>query len=298
LYGSYLIVDGDTVFGQRIDKIGFDETRFVNSHRDMSAMGSKYHKAYRNIANLLKFYITDNLGVTHISPNQTNNITLVAYDPKGNKTHLNFVLRISNGAMGEEYEPSKTNYLFPEDSLIQNGANWVVQTPSNTVYEPTKIVHSSNAHFCDASVEMHKAVAIKLKLENPTLPIEKYYVSVGSRALKTTYENGWLIAESKYAGAYSIKTDTQAPTIKGTSYNSSYIVKGSIVKLTITETQTELESYDLYIDGKWHLLEYEHKQDMLFFERPASLIGAHAVKIIAKDSCGNEVIYDRTLDFQ
>lgn len=298
LYGSFLIVDGDTIFGQRIDKIGFDETRFVNSHRDMSAMGSKYHKAYRNIANLLDFYITDNLGIITTSPNQLKSITIIAYDPKGNKTQLNFVVRITDGAIGKDYEPSKSNYLYPEDSLVQHGTHWVVETPVQTVYEPTKITQSSTAHFCDASIHMHKATTVRMKLEKPLLPFEKYYISAGTKALKTRYENGWLIAESKHAGTYSIKTDTQPPTIRGISYNSSYILKGSTVKLTVKETQTELESYDLYIDGKWHLMEYEHKQDLLFYERPKDLMGEHAVKIIATDSCGNEVIYERTLNFQ
>jgi len=298
LYGTFLVVDGDTIFGQRIDRVGFDESRFVNTHRDMSAMGSKYHKIYRNIANLLKIYTIDNLGIIKLNPSQSKNISIIAFDPKGNKTQLNFVLKITTGNINKDYEPSKSTHLYPEDSLIQKGTNWVVETPTGSIYEPTKIVQSTNAHFCDATVHMHKVTKIRMKLENPNLPTEKHYIAAGNNALKTRYEDGWLVAESKHAGTYSIKKDTIAPSIKGISFTSTNIVKGNIVKFSITESQSGLESFKLYIDDKWHLMEYENKLDLLFFEKPSNLLGDHAIKIIARDSCGNEVIYERTLNFQ
>lgn len=301
LYGTDLIVDGDTIFGQQTDRISFEHTRYVNSHRDMNSPG-KYHKSYRTLHNPLAIYKRDGLGVIVLKPGETKSIALNVYDPKGNESQLNFAINVQQGSLNADFAPSPSNYLYPQDSLQKKYDNWSIQAEAFSIYEPVKQSHSSTAHFCDASIDLQKPVVIRMKLENPTLPVKNYYIAVFDgrkyRALTTVYEDGWLCAESKYAGTYSVKTDVQAPSVRGVSYNSSYIVTGNTIKLTIKEDETSLADYDLFIDGKWHLMEYESKGDFLIYERPEGLMGEHAIKIIASDVCGNEVIYERTLNFK
>ncbi len=301
LYGTNLIVDGDTIFGQQIDRISFDDTRYVNSHRDMNSPG-KFHKSYRTITNPLTIYKTSNLGIINIQPGDSKTIELDVYDPKGNKSQLKFAINALAGTLNKDYNPSTKDFLLPQDSLSYHSTNWSVRAEPNTIYEPAKQTNSSIAHFCDASIDLQKAVTIRLKLDNPALPIKNYYIAANTggryKSLQTTYKAGWLEAESKFAGTYSIKTDSQAPVIRGVSFNNSYLVTGAVVKLTIKESETSIADYDLFIDGKWHLLEYESKGDFLIFTRPQDLIGEHEIKIIASDTCGNEVVYERTLNFQ
>lgn len=301
LYGTYLIIDKDTLFGQRTDEISFDATRFINSHRDMSALNNKYHKSFRNKWNPLEIYINDNLGIIKIKPGESKDIELIAYDPKGNESRIKFVLMVENGQMSTDYLPNQEQFLYPDKPLIQQGANWIVETPAHAIYEPTPIVNSSNAHFCEASVLMQEATVVKLKLENPTLDPSKYYIAVVSgrrRALETKYENGWLIAESKYAGTFSIQTDINPPTIRSKTTSKSRITSASTIEFYITESETSIVDYDLYVDGEWHLLEYETKGDILVFNRPKELIGEHHLTITAIDSCGNETKFEQTLLFQ
>jgi len=64
LYGSYLIVNNDTVFGQKTDRVPFESTRYVNSHKDYEAyqtLSKKYHKCFRTRENDLPIYINDTL---------------------------------------------------------------------------------------------------------------------------------------------------------------------------------------------------------------------------------------------
>lgn len=301
LYGTNLIVDGDTLFGQQTDRISFEDTRYVNSHRDMNSPG-KYHKSYRTISNPLTIYKTKGLGVIFLQPGDSKIVDLDVYDPKANKSQLKFAINVSEGSVNTDFAPNTQNYLYPQDSLTNQSANWSVTAESFSIYEPAKQSNSSTPHFCDASIDLQKAVVVKMKLDNPTLPIKNYYIAAYNggkyRALGTTYKDGWLLAESKYAGTYSIKTDTQAPVIRGVSYNSSYIITGNTISLTIKEGETSIADYDLFIDGKWHLMEYESKGDFLIYQRPEGLTGAHEIKIIASDTCGNEVVYKRTLIFK
>ena len=300
IYGTYFIVDGDTIFGQRMNQISFEETRYINTHRVFNSNG-KYHKSYKTVANPLGIYINDQLGIVSVHPGDVKSVQLIAYDVNGNQSHLQFILKVENGEQSNDYAPDRTRYLYPNDSLTQNGKNWSVKAGLNSVYEPTPIIESSLPHFCEASVLVQNATEVRIKLENPTLPIEKYFIAVatkgGQKALSTTYEEGYLVAESKYAGKFSIQTDVTPPSIRGVSYNNAYTVKGDVITLKITETQTDLKEYKLFIDGAWHLLEYESKGDFLIFKRPAEIVGEHSIKITAKDACGNKVVYERVLKF-
>lgn len=299
LYGTKLFVDSIHLFGQQLNRVSFEESRFVNTHRDLNS-GGKYHKAYRTTTNPLGIYTTDNLGVIKIKPGGRHEVVLHAFDPKNNNSELNFAIKIADGNISSDYMPDKKTHLYPADTFVMNNRNWSIKAPSLSVYEPTRLpLGSSVAHFCDATVEVQNSVEIRLKLENPALPISSYYIAVGNRNLPTQFEEGWLIAKSKYAGNYLIKTDVTPPSLRPLSYTSTKIVKSSTLKFILSDIQTGIAEYNLFLDGKWTIMEYESKGDVLFFTRPTDLtIGVHHMMITAKDGCGNELIYETNLDFQ
>ena len=72
LYGSILIVDGDTIFGQETKRVPFESTRYVNSHKDFEEYAlarKKYHKSFRTRENDLPIYISDeDLGIINSNP--------------------------------------------------------------------------------------------------------------------------------------------------------------------------------------------------------------------------------------
>lgn len=298
LYGTKLLVDSVHLFGQQLDRVSFEESRFVNTHRDLNSSG-KYHKSYRTKTNPLGIYTTDNLGIIPIKPGGRHEIKLYAFDPKNNNSELNFAIKVAEGSVSPDYAPDKKTYLYPVDSFVTKNKNWSLEAPALSVYEPTRLPGFSGPHFCDASVEVQNALEIRLKLENPTSPINSYYIAVGNRNLPTQFEDGWLVAKSKYAGSYLIKTDVTPPSLTPLSYTSTKIVKSSMLKFILSDGQTGISEYNLYLDGKWTIMEYESKGDVLFFSRPTDLtIGVHHLKITARDGCGNELIYESDLDFQ
>jgi len=83
LFGSYLIVDGDTIFGQKIERVPFESTRYVNSHKDYEAYQSsrnKYHKSFRTAENDLPIYINGSLGLIKASPGSTHEVEYIAFE--------------------------------------------------------------------------------------------------------------------------------------------------------------------------------------------------------------------------
>jgi hypothetical protein len=53
------LVNGDTIFMSKIDRIAFDETRFINSHKDFledQASNTKFQKLFKIQHNPLEIY--------------------------------------------------------------------------------------------------------------------------------------------------------------------------------------------------------------------------------------------------
>lgn len=298
VYGTYLIVDGDTIFGHKMDAISFDHSRYINSHRDLSAMSNQFHKSFRNSSNPLEIYIKNGLGVIHLEPGVPKKVQFVAYDLMGNTSQLNFVLVANLGEISEDFNPSTEKYWYPENEYIRKTKTWELVADSFSIYEPYALSNSSTAHVCDVHTAMQKRVTIRMKLENPTLPIEKYFISVSTKAggrkpLPTIYKDGWLEAKSNNAGTFTIQSDEIPPVIK--PITASTIIKTNVVKFSVKDALSGLADCDLYINGAWHLLEYEYKGNYVFFEMPAIENGRHTFKIVAKDACGNSSVWEQEM---
>ena len=103
------------------------------------------------------------------------------------------------------------------------------------------------------------------------------------------FENGYVKANPKTFGNYSIAIDTIAPTIipiniaEGRNMNSS-----SKMSFKIRDNLSGIKSFNGYIDGKWVLMEFDTKTASLwhtFDERTAS--GKHSFELLVTDMKDN-----------
>lgn len=296
VYGTYLIVDEDTIFGQKINEISFDHTRYVNSHSDFSVRGRNYHKAFKNTSNPINFYINDQLGIFRIYPGESKNIKYIAYDTKGNESILQFTLNVLNGKLRNDFNPSDEDYWYPEKKIIIQKDNWQLQADSFSIYEPQAILDIENPHICQTGVLLQKKVLLKVKLNDATYNPEKYYLNMinsdkRNQALKTYYEDGWLHAKTNRAGSVEISSDVQKPTLKYLSKSNDRVV------FYVNDSESGLNKYDLYIDGKWHVLEFDAKRNHLIFKILNNLSGLHDVSVVVTDNCNNKSEWSSQINF-
>jgi hypothetical protein len=303
LYGSYLIVNRDTLFGQKIDEVSFENSRYINSHTDYQEYNlhkKKYHKSFRTKDNPLTIYTGDNLGIIPMQPKDTAKITYVAFDANSNKSQISFKINALSGEPYKESTSSRTDMLFPDSAFHFECENYQLEVPEGCVYEPIPkyLENGKNLSLGRSTSPIQKPIQIKLKLVSPALPPEKYYVAANNGYVGTRYENGWLIANSKFLGTFTLKTDTLPPTIAPLNFlKTDSIIKKNLMTWKVTESKTSLVDYDLYIDGKWFLLAFESKGSYVYFKRPADLQGTHTLLLKAKDACGNESTWEKEVRF-
>ena len=306
LYGSYLIVNGDTLFGQRIDRIPFESTRYVNSHKDFNAyqtLKRKYHKCFRTRENDLPIYINDSNGVMHVKPGEKFNVTYVAYDAKGNKSSIKFKMNILPGSISQEKKlwPEST-YLYPDSTHYYESENRQLEFGYATVYEPCPIEnHQLESSIAKGSIPVNRAYRIKIKHDEQE--DGKHYISIVTnkgkeKSLSVGYEDGWAIAESRYFGSYTLKRDVIKPTLISLSLpKNSSPTSTTILKWRIEDSQSGIDDYDLYIDGKWTLLEYDYKTGLITYKRPKNFKGEKLLHLKVKDACGNKKTWQKKVTF-
>lgn len=305
IYGSFLIVNKDTLFGHKIDSISFESTRYINSHIDYeesSINKKKYQKSFRTKENQLSFYNQKSLGIIPISPSDSVEIRYIAFDTKNNKSEVKFNLKVLAGPLYTPLPLKKEDYLFPEKSFCHKSDLGIITIPEGCIYEPipkkSQIVNTLSIGAASTPIQL--PIQIKLPLKSTDLPTEKYYIVGNSAYLPTKFADGCLSTESKSLGSFCIKIDTIAPVIAPLNFlKTDTICKKKILQWKITDSKTNIADYDLFIDGKWYLLEFESKGSYAFFRVPLDLKDKHLLKIVAKDVCGNVAIWEKEmyLDF-
>jgi murein DD-endopeptidase MepM/ murein hydrolase activator NlpD len=310
LYSSSIRVGKDTLFQQRINQISFENSRYVNNHKDFkeySLAKRKFHKSFRTKHNPLEIYPTRNLGVLHISPRDSFPIAFKALDTKNNTAELKFTLKVSEGPMNTSQTifPS-WKYFHPDSSYHIKSEQVEFYIAHHTFYEPTlkNLSTKGTISLGDASQPIQFPISVKLPIKKGLTNLSTYYIAVTTaggkvRPLKTSFEGNWISAKSSHLGTFQIKRDTIAPSLIPLNFTGN---EAEITKTRLTwkvkENQTELIDYDLFIDGKWQVLEYESKGDYVFFDRPKGMLGKHKLELIVVDSCGNKQVWTKELFFK
>ncbi|MDX2360082.1 MAG: M23 family metallopeptidase [Crocinitomicaceae bacterium] len=307
LYGSYLIVDGDTLFGQKTDRIPFESTRYVNCHKDYEEYAQnkrKFHKSFRTRENDLPIYTEEGLGILFAKPGDHFDITFVAFDVKGNESKISFAIEVSTGGINldDALVPDLT-YLQPSQPMRVNSDEIEVEFGIGTVYEPMKIDYETIDHLIGSREEpVHNAYRITLKNPDPT--VTDYYIEMitakgRTRTLAVEYDGDFIHCESKYFGTYKLKRDESLPTAVPSGFSSSTtIYSKNIMQWRISDTGSGLADYDLYIDGEWKLLEYEYKNRLVTYTRNPDFVGEKEVVLLVKDNCGNVYEWKSTITFK
>jgi hypothetical protein len=309
LYGSTLKSSKDTVFCQQIDQVSFDHSRYVNSHKDYheySQSKRKFHKSFRSEHNPLSIYPIENLGVIPIKPGDSLSMHYSVFDIKKNRSSLDFTLKVQKGEINRTsaiFSPQK--YFLPDSAYSFQNEQVEFRSQKHTFYEPVmkNLSMSGTFSFGDPKQPIQEPVTVKLRLPAKSKERSKSYISVTTaggkvQSLKSSIGGEWIQAESMYLGTYRIKLDTVAPIISPMNFKGTDIPASKTrISWSVSENQTDLIDYDLYIDGKWVVLEYESKGDYLFYSKPKTLKGTHELVLKAKDSCGNIREWSKKITF-
>ncbi|MBL1281153.1 MAG: M23 family metallopeptidase [Fluviicola sp.] len=307
LYGSILIIDGDTIFGQQTDRVPFESSRYVNSHKDYQEyahLRRKYHKTFKTRENPLPIYTKQGLGIfKKAKPGGKYKVRYIAYDAKGNRSVLQFDLLILNGKINsKDAIATDSTYLIPSKTKRLTKGTTEVDFGRSTSYEPLKLDASKiNYKIGNAETPVQNAYKIKMSLDD--VQDGKHYLDITTakgkhRSINVLYDENLLIFEPKYFGTYKLKRDTIAPRVTPHNFkNATSSLNGKSLQWLIRDIETGIADYDLFINGKWVLLEYDGKKKKITYTRDASFVGKKELLLKVVDDCGNVKVWKKVMVF-
>lgn len=317
VYSVRMTVDDEEVYAYAMETFAFDEVRYLNAHIDYEEQITKksyFNRMYRLPGNNIPIYTQNGTdGVIELTAGRAKKVVITAADKHGNRAELQFWVK-----RGEVNPPvSKTfNYILPwnEENRVEAGG-MSFHFPAGTLYENLYLSYNSAD---DASSEFYSAVH---QIENYTLPVHKYFDlaiqptrsipdELRSKAFVAycykdriisfggTWEDGMLKTKVRDMGDFAIMLDTTPPKITPVRFKSDMRgYKFMSFKATDnlrTDRITKGMRFRAEIDGKWALLHYDAKNNLLRHDFRTDLpAGEHRLRLTVTDDRGNTAVFER-----
>ena len=97
--------------------------------------------------------------------------------------------------------------------------------------------------------------------------------------------------KTKSLGTYFIKNDSLNPSIELKNFkNNDWISNKNSIKIKILDKETGIKNYNVKINGKWILFEYEYKRNELFYNFDSYFINKkkNLIEVSVEDMAGNK----------
>lgn len=301
-----LTADSQVIFHSNLDRFAFDETRYLNSFTDFEEWKehrSFYIKSFVDPGNRLRFIESLNRGILTIDEPRTYHLTYKLADAFGNTTQLS--IRIEGKEQPIPEIDTENAELFHWWSDNRFGAKGIRLTiPKGNLYDDLYFRYSVKedsaalgaTHILhNKSVAFHKSAKLSLRLQTDTLDNKQQYGIVrlqnGRRSWTGgVYRNGWVDADIKEMGSYTLGQDLVPPTI--TPLNPATWVSQQAITLRLSDNLSGVQTYRGEIDGQYVLFEMNSKSVITYhFDKERLARGKHTLKLIVTDACGNQSTY-------
>ena len=313
---SQILTDGsDTVCWQEMDELSFGSIHYVNGHVDYKA----YKKEDRTIEHSFQ---TDNdeLGIyrelehrgkINCVKGQLHHMGYTVSDFNGNTSTIEFTLK-SSTKVGTIYHDS-----IPGSIMIHWKKDFDYQLKGLSVHIPARVIFEDTRFHCRVDTSSMHLYSPVYTIGNPYVPFNNNYtISIQTSAplpdslmrravvvqidgkhvnsLGGNYEKGAMVAHPKTFGSFAIMMDNARPLIEPLNiYKNKDMSKTSSIEIKITDNLSGIANFNVHVDGKWILMEYNPKRDLIYYTFDEHVgPGKHHLKLYVVDNVGNTNIYE------
>lgn len=320
IYYLELFVDSQSIYTYTADQFSFSDARYVHAHIDYEERvlnKQYYHRTFLLPGNQLSNYEgVINNGIYNFSDTLLHHILFKVTDIQNNTTSLGFHVQSLQDDIESNYSPIDSNFkaFFPYEQKNSFSNNDIqISFPSGSFYDDIYFQYHmtddipesqySKTHYLhNTFTPIHKYFDISIKTE-PIAPdlatkaIITYY-DYDSTLLSCggSYHDGWLKARSREFGIYKIVLDTIAPIINiQNKIEKDNVIKEDAIKVTIMDSLSGIKSYHPTIDGRWILMEYDPKNNLLthIFDKTMAP-GEHLFNLTVYDERKNKSVISLT----
>ncbi len=298
IYGMDQKIGGKTNFSFKIDKINYATSRYLNAliqYDEHKASRKHVLRSYVSPNNLLEIYdnVTDR-GL--ISPADTiQKISTTLFDDNANSSTHRFTVAKS--------PIIRTRATLPEDYIVANCTkdNRIIRTdteisiPGRSLYQneilevrktDSTLTIGSNKTALQNNIYVKIKKLIPFELQDKLLvgrKVGKYLATCVSH-----YRFGEISFKTRDLGQFVITYDTIPPRIRPV-FAEGRIINTDELRFHISDNLSAIKKYNVYVDGKWVIGEYDSKYGRLFINIVRKLAPqTHNVRVELEDAKGNK----------
>jgi hypothetical protein len=284
--------------------LDFGAKKHMNAHTvyDVYRNGkNSYHRSFILPNNKLPIY--RQVASEFDLPAGSHVCEYVVKDMNGNTSLLNFTIEVTPSAA---VTPAPVGTVFKYDEVNTFRAQECsVYLALGRLFDDMSFSYSSLDTIAGAISPTHQVgdpnfplankMIVKIKApEMDSATSKKVLIARHDPRRKRTYNaggrmrNGWMETHTGFFGQYCLMIDSVPPRIKVNSFNKDMSSRKSF-SFVLTDDLSGVESYDVYIDGKWVLAELEGKRAVLKVKLDDARIerGAHDVVVRVSDERKN-----------
>ena len=310
VYSIELFADNKLIFNVLFDEYSYDETRYINSLIDYKTYIDeqiRYVRTEIDEYNILGLY-EEKAGSVTLKEGERVEMKYVVKDYFNNTSTLIFSL-VGDAPLTEytEYQYNRSYYRVDGKSVVEVGLDgFHAIIPEKAFYrfeyilarqiDTIRDIASDFAYILGTNdIPVQKSIAISIRPAEKYASSSKLYVvsvdkdgKFASQGGKMT--DGMVCTNVRTLGTYALAVDEVKPTVTPLNFqNNTKVIKCKQLKVNIKDKESGINTYDIYLNGKWVIGAYDAKNDLLFYDVDDNLkIGKNKMEIVVTDAVGNE----------
>ena len=313
VYSIKMYSDQQLIHHFEVDELNFSEKKFINAHIDYEEYSDnniRFNRCFSLPYNKLSNYkININKGILSFTDTLTHQIKFEVRDIDNNLSIIEFEVQSQTTSPEFETEDSGDGFLYNQANIYKS-LKFEAHLEKYSLYEDYNIHYETSPktdstlseihHFMSKNIPLHKEIVISIKEDISSEIKDKVYIAKirnnGSFSYKgKTWRNGFLSAKTREFGKFTVVADTINPIIYNYKFtdNTKANYWGDI-SVKITDNESGISFYRGEIDGKWILMEYDYKSNLLIYRLPETTQkGEHILKVVVKDRLGNKTEFKK-----
>ena len=303
IYQAELLMDGKLIYGFSIDKVSYDDTRYLNGCIDYT----KFIRDKIGIQHLselpgmkLQNYSIPNLsGIINLQDEDVHNIEIVLKDVKGNTSRL--ITKVQFNKEGGQVSstakavlPNDGKTIASENAEIGFSKNAVYDAVNFNMYEKPDADAASNAIVLNSPyIPVHDNYTLKIRPNRKLTKEEKdktvISLNYGSdtSVIKGKWNGDQAEGQFNRLGTVKLIVDNGLPSVSS-GWKDGAVINGSSLRLKGNTKIGDIVSFRAELDGKW--LRFARVKDdfiYVFDEKCPKGSGEHTLKVITVNTAGN-----------
>lgn len=305
IYKAELFMDGKLIYGFTIDKVSYDDTRYLNGCIDYTKFirdkTGIQHLSVLPGMKLQNYSIPALSGIINLQDQEMHNIEIVLKDVKGNTSRL--MTKIQLNQTGNAVSSSGK-------TVLPNEGKTIASDHAEINFSKKAMYDAVNFNLYEKNSGDGNAVSNTIVLQNPYIPVHDFYTlkiksnrkltseekdktvvlfNYGSSkdAIKAKWNGDRAEAEFNRLGTAELILDTTLPSVSSV-WKEGAMISGSSLRLKGNTRVGDIVSFRAELDGKW--LRFARVKDdfvYAFDEKCPKGSGSHTLKVTTVNTAGN-----------